>query len=315
MKIEMLSGAGLKLQSFTVHEFPDGQEVVIGRGEQCHLRTTEPETSRQHARIYWVGKQAYIEDLGSKNGTRLNGALITRAALGENDQIQIGNTVLTVTALPGHPRTSTVVFSDKPASKVVAACKYDEAGLTADRLASLPPSPNAGQAEIVLRISKISERLTTSRNPDATIMEVLNDVRSFLAADVVCMLLWDPVTQEWRLGVNSTDVGNNASVVVSQTMIKKAVTEGQAILFGDADSGVDQFQPTQSIVSQGITSAICAPVRTVAGFGAVLFLARRCSAPPFKVSELGFAAAVAGILGLFFEKEQAALDSRSDGTA
>lgn len=51
----------------------DGQEIVLGRQPDVDLRLDAREVSRRHARITQAGKQYYLEDLGSSNGTWLNG--------------------------------------------------------------------------------------------------------------------------------------------------------------------------------------------------------------------------------------------------
>lgn len=67
------------------------EEVLIGRGPECHLTIDDPMLSRQHARIELGSSAPYIEDLRSRNGTKLNGApLMSRAALQDGDRIRLG---------------------------------------------------------------------------------------------------------------------------------------------------------------------------------------------------------------------------------
>lgn len=72
-------------------------ETIIGRGEECTLRIDSAKVSRRHARIIAAGREVGIEDLGSKNGTFLNGrrlASAERVPLHEGDEILIGATLL-----------------------------------------------------------------------------------------------------------------------------------------------------------------------------------------------------------------------------
>jgi len=68
-----------------------GEPCVVGRGSGAHLRLDDPGLSREHARILREpsGRHAVV-DLGSTNGTFLNGVRVERAALGEGDRIQMG---------------------------------------------------------------------------------------------------------------------------------------------------------------------------------------------------------------------------------
>lgn len=72
----------------TIHRFP----VVIGRSRRCELQLDAQDTraSGRHARLSFDGRTFWIEDLGSTNGTRLNGRPITRAALADGDDIEFG---------------------------------------------------------------------------------------------------------------------------------------------------------------------------------------------------------------------------------
>ena len=66
-------------------------ENVIGRDEGCALRIDTGRVSRRHARILVQGRTARLEDLGSKNGTFLQGRRLTGTAdLAEGDEISIG---------------------------------------------------------------------------------------------------------------------------------------------------------------------------------------------------------------------------------
>jgi len=70
-------------------------ENVIGRAADAAIRIDSPSLSRSHARIVVHGTHATLHDLGSKNGTQLNGNRITDASpLNDGDEIQLGAIVL-----------------------------------------------------------------------------------------------------------------------------------------------------------------------------------------------------------------------------
>jgi pSer/pThr/pTyr-binding forkhead associated (FHA) protein len=78
----------------------DREWFVIGRGRSADMVIAEATISRAHAAIGYDDTGFYVEDLGSTNGTLVNGARIERHALKPGDQIQIGRLVVEVT-LPG----------------------------------------------------------------------------------------------------------------------------------------------------------------------------------------------------------------------
>lgn len=76
--------------------FPlSGSQMVIGREEGTDMPLQDPEASRRHALISWQGGQYVIEDLGSTNGTFVNGIQITMPqTLSPGDSVGIGQTAL-----------------------------------------------------------------------------------------------------------------------------------------------------------------------------------------------------------------------------
>jgi hypothetical protein len=77
---------------FLLQEFdlPPG-ETLIGRGPDCRITLVDPLVSRHHAKVRIEGARAVIEDLGSRNGCRVNARLIRgQHVLRDGDRIRIG---------------------------------------------------------------------------------------------------------------------------------------------------------------------------------------------------------------------------------
>jgi pSer/pThr/pTyr-binding forkhead associated (FHA) protein len=76
--------------------FPDGI-YYIGRGAECHIRPNSEWVSRQHCVLRVAGDVVHIRDLGSRNGTLVNGVLLDRERqLDHGDQVQVGPLVFEV---------------------------------------------------------------------------------------------------------------------------------------------------------------------------------------------------------------------------
>jgi diguanylate cyclase (GGDEF)-like protein len=72
----------------------EGAESFVGRGTNATIRLGDDSISRRHVRIVVDGKDVRIEDLGSANGTILNGERVTAAPLRDGDKIQLGSTTI-----------------------------------------------------------------------------------------------------------------------------------------------------------------------------------------------------------------------------
>src|SRR5437870_5702941 len=69
--------------------------TVIGRGDQANMCLPDVGISRRHARLDFDGAQVVLTDLGSTNGTMVNGQRVSAVALNPGDMIQLGTTTLT----------------------------------------------------------------------------------------------------------------------------------------------------------------------------------------------------------------------------
>ena len=74
------------------------ESVLLGRGEDADITVASSDTSRHHARITVAPRDLAIEDLGSRNGTQLNGMDVKGSVpLQVGDRVQIGSTIFVVT--------------------------------------------------------------------------------------------------------------------------------------------------------------------------------------------------------------------------
>jgi len=116
IEVTVLEGSRLRAGSFNVlaevEEGPEGlhpadlvlpdgsriaigsDPVVIGRLPECALPLSDPNVSRRHAEIRRAGETTVVTDLGSTNGTRVNGVPIREEYLTSGDEITVGSTTL-----------------------------------------------------------------------------------------------------------------------------------------------------------------------------------------------------------------------------
>jgi signal transduction histidine kinase/CheY-like chemotaxis protein len=70
------------------------EQVLIGRSTDAHLCILSNDVSRHHARIHREASRYFVADLGSRNGTRLNGVPVTEAELRFGDRVTIGTSAI-----------------------------------------------------------------------------------------------------------------------------------------------------------------------------------------------------------------------------
>jgi pSer/pThr/pTyr-binding forkhead associated (FHA) protein len=91
---------------------PPGRDLILGRGETCDAIVVDPDLSREHLRLRraWAGVSA--ADLGSKNGSAVNGARLTAGAeraLVHGDRIALGSTTVLAYTDPADDYMSTIL--------------------------------------------------------------------------------------------------------------------------------------------------------------------------------------------------------------
>jgi hypothetical protein len=155
----------IKMQLIVVQGKPEGKTIplmgpvfVIGREEGCHLRPSSDEVSRRHSEIRIGAEGATVSDLGSRNGTFVNGRRVTEPTpLKSGDLVKVGPLTFAV-SIQGAPGAAAPA---KPSSGVKS---LDEVGheevaswLIADDKQPLPDRPSAVYKGETISISAYKE--------------------------------------------------------------------------------------------------------------------------------------------------------------
>jgi serine/threonine-protein kinase len=120
----------------------EGDPVWLGRGAFCKIRIPDGQLSRRHCQFTFEKPVFFVEDLGSQNGTRVNGALISaKTELHDGDRITVGNHELVVImgqpAKPravGLPELGTQDEEEEALSKVTALLGTEFVGYMLERI-------------------------------------------------------------------------------------------------------------------------------------------------------------------------------------
>jgi signal transduction histidine kinase len=241
--------------------------LALGRENSNPIRLHDTEVSRRHAEVRQVDDTFRIVDLGSANGTFLNGLQIDQAPLRAGDRLQLGQTVMLfsdgpsslereLTARvnmlgPASPDDRSAILRSIPAGEGSRVLEAPEiaAGWLRDRMANLSVMYRATQA--------ISHVLDT----DALLPQILELVFESIGADRGAILLKDaggelvPKAVQWR-GTSEP----NEKLSISRTIVDHVLEQGQGVITSDAPAD-KRFGPAESIVDYGIREAICVPVQ------------------------------------------------------
>ncbi|MBK9259415.1 MAG: DUF4388 domain-containing protein [Polyangiaceae bacterium] len=92
----------------------DTHEIVVGRASDASIVLVEEMVSRRHARFVMTESDVTVEDLGSTNGTFVNGEKIQRATLKEGDRVLIGTSIMKVVQGEQAPMSRRRALTPKP---------------------------------------------------------------------------------------------------------------------------------------------------------------------------------------------------------
>jgi pSer/pThr/pTyr-binding forkhead associated (FHA) protein len=120
--------------------------TLVGRKEDCDLRLDHKSVSKMHCVIVKTDGLLLLRDLGSTNGTRVNGQRIRRAALLPNDQVTIAGFKFRVYLGPDKPQMTaedhTQQMNADEVVQMLRKLKPEKANHHAEEAPSLPLQPN-----------------------------------------------------------------------------------------------------------------------------------------------------------------------------
>jgi adenylate cyclase len=311
------------------YDLRDGVPLIVGRAPTCDLPVFDPTISRRHAELVADGESLSLKDLGSSNGTFLNGAKVEQATVAVDDLVAFGKVPfrLTVFATPvvelpaipvpqAPPAGATIVRQipmreSKAALASLSAPTTMPGGLT--RIGGVPLTVPAGDKsqQKLATLLEVSKGLTRAVDVDTILEKIVGFAYQTLEVDRVAILLCD-AQGELTPKISRDKRGGDAPRAVPQSIARKAVAEKVALLSDNA--GEDQRFGGQSILMQQIRSAICAPLigseDRVLG---VLYVDNPSITHRFSDEDLEFLVAFAGIAAVAIENSQFAERIRREG--
>jgi len=308
-----------------------GRTLVVGRAVTSDVPIYDPTISRRHAEVGQTPTGVRVKDLGSSNGTFLNGARVTEAEAAANDVITFGKVAFRVKDVTAPVRPQVV----PPISGDFAGVKPQPGGGTIVR--QLPVSASGGVPAIVVDepsgashlkvraqtqeerrekklslLLEISKELSRPQELDQLLDKVIDFTFQVMNVDRVSILLLDDRSQELVPRVSRSRRGDaSAAKHVPQSIARKAIEERVAILSDNAAAD-DRFKG-KSILIQSVRSAMCTPLLAAdqKALG-ILYVDNQTATHSFTDEDLEFLIAFSGLTALSIENSQLSERSRRE---
>jgi len=293
MPYKLISAAGD--QSF---DLTPGALLVVGRAVTSDIPVFDPTISRRHAEVLCSDSGVDVRDLGSSNGTFLNGVRIDAAGVAPGDVVSFGKVPFRLTEVSALPPLQPTPATSMPrvSSTIVRQVPVGDVGGT------LAPPSDQKLAQKLSLLLEVSKGLTRTVDTAALLDTIAGFSLQTFDVDYVSILLTDE-RGEHVPKVSRDRHGQAAQRSVPQSIVRTAVADKVAILSDNAPE--DMRFGGQSILMQRVRSTMCAPL--VAHTGevlGVLYVDNVTSTHRFDEEDLDFLIAFASIAAVAIENGQ-----------
>lgn len=262
------------------------QVVTVGRGQNCVLFLPDPQVSRNHARVEMQGDACWLVDLGSHNGSYVNGIRVEqKRMLRVGDLIRLGGTKIEVLGPQSNTTTPPPVIEiDDETEGITTAVERAATELTPPTLDILT-RPDAPVGDFSLRspeelrlasdrtlstlaanarrfaiMYNVVRALQDSTDISQLLALMLDQVFKVISADAGQVLLVDESTGELMPVLSVDRQGKPLEAVrLSRTVMRKVFNSRMAIITTDAKSD-PRLSQADSVIMYGMRSIMCVPM-------------------------------------------------------
>ncbi len=287
-------------------------ETFLGRHPECQLQINSNMVSRKHAKVVRGGGQFLIEDLGSGNGTFVNGKKVEGPTeLKHDDRIKLGPILLRFEAPELAPTIAPTAVPRKPVAAIPEAAKTLNFDVDDEDTAAIVgralQSGGFGRLEVrpeakLKAVLEISRSLAGTIDLDALLPKILDTLFNvFPHADRGCVLFKGPDGKMIPKAIKHRRAGEDETVKVSRTILKTVMEQKTGILSADAASDA-RFEASESISNLTIRSMMCVPLLGLDGEPmGVISIDTQNAFNQFKDEDLDLLVAVAGQAAMSYE--------------
>ena len=224
----------------------DQKEVTVGRTSSTEIPVRDIRVSRKHVMFVTADGQTIARDLGSQNGTFVNGSLVESKPLRPGDMIDVGSVRIYFEQMPREEKDGDSTW----------------AGVDPDRLYQAPLPSEADRLE---RLQRIAGALNSEMDLDRILNIIMDHVVEMVQAERGFLVLLEDGEMEVAVARNfqKEDV-MNPEVGFSRSIAEQVAKGGEPILTVDATSD-GRFQQFASIHEIAPRSVMCLPFKEKTG--------------------------------------------------
>jgi class 3 adenylate cyclase/pSer/pThr/pTyr-binding forkhead associated (FHA) protein len=316
----------------TAYELPDGV-TTLGRADDNDIVLSGDLVSRKHATLSSQDGVLTLEDLSSRNGSKVNGQPVRApVTLKAGDSVGLGENTLSVRDAPKEDErepTQVDVFAQQDVrSSIIMSKSVSESAvlLALDNIfpmaeessaaTTMPLVPRLGTAshhlpnqpevayEALLLITRVAELLAKASTEDAFLAGTLDLLMRMVGASTGVILASDAEVPLRPAVVRHRGQLSQGEVPVSRTIVEEALAQGEALAVGDV-RGDPRFATRESVLAYGAGQVLCIPLGQKQPFAGALYLNRPMRTAEGLESVLDVCTAVAHLLATGMEKFRA----------
>ncbi|NOZ23810.1 MAG: FHA domain-containing protein [Planctomycetes bacterium] len=287
-----------------------GGGATIGRGAENSLQLLDERVSKEHARISREGERYVLHDLGSSNGTILNGLEIEESPLEPGDEIKLGDTVLAFD--PGfdlkqapNANRDVLMFSDS-ALGVTSVVRSSVSAAEHPRIDRLDDANRRLKA-----MYSIGRALTLTDDLPKLLDEILGLTIEALGQGDGVILLQKGENGDMVPAAVTVSAKEAEELTISRTIIDQCIEENKAILTADAKHD-PRFSKSQSIVLHGLRSVMCVPLISRGNILGAIHIESSEGADSFQEEDLHLLVAIAGQAAVAIDNARQYLDLQEE---
>jgi serine phosphatase RsbU (regulator of sigma subunit) len=276
----------------------EGDSIVIGRSSECDLVLEDRFLSRRHTRLFKSGSDWLVEDMGSRNGTILNGTLVdepTKVKFGDRLQLSGSSVSIQRTSEPSRITESQVTdLGQHTILRSASELMSDSESTKTDEI---------DDAEALRRVANRLKLLNTvhhalgqSVDLDELLNRILTGAFEHLKPEEGVIFLKDS-NGEFYLAASHNAPGTKSEYLYSRTLIHEVAEQAKAALVIDMETD-EKFGGAQSIMASGIRCLVAAPFLDHEGSVGMIALSSRAFVRQFTEEDMALLVSIASVAAL-----------------